>query len=201
MFSSSSVFNPNGSNTPPPPPTFQDAEAAASSPSGDSDFLRDTAYIPAVIGDAAGDAHAAAPGAPGAPAGFVATVPPELIAQALGPSFQALFKAISSKRGSHWQLEEYEKNALISGWTPILQNLLSKLGSSEQLMFTLAMGSTVAIIGGKLAQDATKPVTKPGSSTANIRTREPAGSSASSGNAAPAKRPEPVSSLEEPDEL
>jgi hypothetical protein len=158
-----------------------------SSASGDTDFLRDTAFIPPTIED---DSNA---DPNGQPAGPPSVIPPELIAQALGPSFQALFRAVASQRGEHWLLQEFEKQALVLGWTPVLQYLLAKLGNSEQVMLALAVGSTVAIIGGKLAQDAIKP----GSSTASTRTPKSAGSSASSASAAAGKPPEPKDLFQE----
>jgi hypothetical protein len=155
----------------------------------DQEFLRETSYIPPTIDDAP-----AAPGAPDAEPENEA-IPPEIIASALGPSFQAVFHFLATRRGDHWELLEFEKKALVQGWTPIMQYLLAKLGSQEQVMLALAVGSTAAIIGGKAAQDI-----KRASSTASTRTRGSAASSASSASAAPARPPAPSGSFEEQDE-
>jgi hypothetical protein len=132
-----------------------------------------------------------------APAAESSVVPPELIASALGPSFQALFRAIASRRGDHWQLQEFEKIALTQGWTPIVQWMLAKLGNSEQVMLTLAVGTTVAIVSGKVMAEATSRASSKGST----RTRESEASSASSGGATQARQPAQSNSFEEPDEL
>jgi hypothetical protein len=159
----------------------------------DADFIQSTAYIPSAIADGPLDAPETGSNTNGPDS----VVPPELIAQALGPSFQALFRAVASKRGQHWELQDFEKTALVQGWTPILQLLLAKLGNSEQVMLTLAMASTAAILAGKVAQDATKRA----SSMANTKTPKSAVSSAYSANEVPARQPEQSSSYEEPDEL
>jgi len=78
-----------------------------------------------------------------------------------------------------------------------VQYLLAKLGSSEQVMVTLALGSTAAIVMGKMGQDVSKRV----SSTASIRMPGSAASTASSASAAPAKQPVPSGSFEEQDAL
>ena len=79
---------------------------------------------------------------------------------------------------------------------PIVQHLLAKLGNTEQVMMTLAIGSTVAIVGGKVAQDGMLQR----SVRANGRTAESVASSASSASAAPASQPLPQTLYETPPE-
>src|ERR1035441_457895 len=115
----------------PPPPPPSDSPSAGE-PKPDDEFLRITADIP----DAFESAPAPAAAAQQAPEPEL--IAPELIASALGPSFQALFHFLATKRGTHWELVEFEKTALLKGWTPILQYLLAKLGNQEQVLLTLA---------------------------------------------------------------
>jgi hypothetical protein len=177
-----------------PRQSSQSNQSAAPSPSdSNGEFERSTAYIPSIIGDGPLDAPVEQP----IDNGVNSLIPPELIAQALGPSFQAIFRAVATQRGAHWELQDFEKTALIQGWTPIVQTLLAKLGNSEQVMITLAVASTVAIVGGKVAQDASKRV----SSTASTRMRKSEASSASSASVEAARQPEQNSSFEGQDEL
>ena len=170
--------------------TVQDEDSSHSKgASGFDSFLADTSYMPETIEEAMGSTgESSSPVTP--PMAPPGTVPPELIAQAIGPSFQALFRAIATARGKHWELQEFEKNALVSGWTPMLQLLLARLGSSEQVMLGLALTSTVAIVGGKIAQEATLRA----SSMASTKTQKSADSSASSANADQEKQPAPSNS-------
>lgn len=163
------------SNSQPLPP-------ASDSPSaGDDEFLRITANVPESIEDNP-DAAGAAKG--GTAEAAVDAIPPEVIASALGPTFQAAFHAIASARGPHWELIDFEKNALVKGWTPILQYMLAKLGNQEQVLLSLAVMSTAAIVGGKAAQDI-----KLASSRANTRMPVSEASSVSSASATPEKQP------------
>jgi hypothetical protein len=162
-----------------PQPNVLDSPASASENALPVDFMAEASYIPANVDDGMnGDAA-------GGVAAVVNLIPPELIAQALSPSFRALFNAVAAKRGEFWELKEFETKALVTGWTPIVQHLLSRLGSSEQVMMTLAIGSTVAIVGGKVAQEGTHRR----SSQASTKTPESAASSVSSVSAAPANQP------------
>jgi hypothetical protein len=175
-----------------PQPSESPSSASDSSAPLDDDFLRVTEFVPDTISDNPDDA-AARPGS-GATEDAEA-IAPEIIASALGPSFQAVFHFLATKRGDHWELVEFEKNALVKGWTPILQHLLAKLGNQEQVLLTLAVMSTAAIVGGKAAQDI-----KRASSMANTRMPVSAASSASSVSVAAARPPEPSGSFEEQDE-
>ncbi len=164
---------------------------SAGSPPLDSNFLSDTAWIPSQIGAQTDDA-----GQPIEGQVQPSLISPELIAQCLGPSFKALFHAIASQRGSHWELQPDEKIALVQGWTPIAQYLLSKLGNQEQVLLSLAVMSTAAIVGGKVVQDGIRRA----SSMASTRTPESGASTASSENATPASPLEPKNSYAEPSE-
>jgi len=177
----------NQAAPPPPPPHAQVSSSDGSAHAPDPAFIDSTAYIPAVVADGP-SAEAAAEA--------IEAVPPELVAAALGPTFQASFHFMASIRGPHWELQEFEKTALVHGWTPIVQYLLAKLGSQEQIMVTMAVGTTIAIVGGKLAAD----LTRPASSRGNTRTRTSEASSVSSGRETAARPPEQSSSFEEPDE-
>jgi cytochrome c551/c552 len=170
-----------------PPPASPSSDSDSNAPL-DEEFMRQTAFVPDAISDPADDA--AAPGA-GASEDAEA-IAPEIIASALGPSFQAVFHFLATKRGDHWELVEFEKTALVKGWTPILQHLLAKLGNQEQVLLTLAIMSTAAIVGGKAAQDI-----KRASSMANTRMPASAASSVSSASAAPEKPLEQSGSFEE----
>jgi hypothetical protein len=130
--------------------------------------------------------------AAGAAEGAAEAIAPEVIASALGPTFQAAFHAVAMARGPHWELIEFEKNALVKGWTPILQYMLAKLGNQEQVLLSLAVMSTAAIVGGKAAQDI-----KLASSKANIRTPVSVVSSVSSASATPERQPAQSGSFEE----
>ncbi len=172
-------------------PRKNNQPSAASSASPDSnapldeDFLRDTAFVPDAITDTPDDA-AGSGAEPEAEA-----IAPEIIASALGPSFQAVFHFLATKRGDHWELVEFEKTALVKGWTPILQHLLAKLGNQEQVLLTLAVMSTAAIVAGKAAQDI-----KRASSMASIRTPVYAASSVSSASVEAARPQEQNGSFE-----
>jgi hypothetical protein len=124
-------------------------------------------------------------------------IPIELLNSALDGTFKALFHTVARiRKAPHWQLQPFESLALVQGWAPIAQILLARLGSSEQVLLTLAMMSTAAVVGGKIAQEATLKA----SSTANTRTPKSADSSASSGSEEAARQPEPSTSFEEGDE-
>jgi hypothetical protein len=166
---------------PPPPPSDS---SSAGEPQPDDEFLRITADIPDAV------ESAPAPAAQQAPEPDV--IAPELIASALAPTFQAVFHFVATKRGSHWELIEFEKTALVKGWTPIMQYLLAKLGNQEQVLLTLAIMSTAAIVAGKAAQDIKRV-----SSMASTRMPASAASSASSASAIPERPPAPASSYEE----
>ena len=155
----------------------------------DDGFMSATSFIPDVVEDGI-NAEKEGTQTGGAPVD--SPIAPEMIAQALRPTFETIFDAIAKARGPHWQLKEFEQSALVTGWTPILQILLAKLGSSEQVMLALAMTSTAAIVGGKIAQD----VTSRGSSMASTKTPGSVASSAYSASATVANQPEPASSSE-----
>lgn len=165
---------------PSPQPSSESANRSASD--GDMDFLNSTGYIPQVITD--GPMDATQPDGATQP-GPADVVPPELISQALGPTFEVVFHTIAVQRGAHWELQPFEKTALVTGWTPIVQHLLAKLGDGEQVMLALAMTSTAAIVGGKVFQDASKQA----SSKASTKTQGSVVSIASSGNGAAGNQP------------
>lgn len=102
--------------------------------------------------------------------------PAEMVKQALDPTFRAIFQACAAKWGEHWHLKNFEASALVSGWTPIVQQLLAKLGSHEQVLVGMAIMTTTAVVGGKVAQNGIKRA----SSTASTRTPTSGASSASS---------------------
>jgi hypothetical protein len=158
----------------------------------DAEFMAATAHVPDAISDTPNEGSDAAGGAKPEAAD---AIPPELIASALGPSFQAVFHFMATRRGAHWELVEFEKKALIQGWTPIVQWMLARLGSSEQVMLTLALGSTAAIVGGKAAQDI-----KQASSKASTKMPESVASPVSSASAAPAKQPAQNGSYQDAEE-
>jgi len=169
-----------------PPPSEPDSPSAGEP---NEEFLRITADIPDAVQDNPNDGSAVAGAARPEAAEAIA---PEIIASALGPSFQALFHFVATKRGQHWELVEFEKNALVKGWTPILQHILAKLGNQEQVLLTLAVMSTTAIVAGKAAQDI-----KQASSMGSTRTPVSAASSASSASATVERQPVPAGSFEE----
>jgi hypothetical protein len=163
-----------------------DSASASSGEDLDQEFLRETQFVPDIVSDDV-DQPAAAGAKPENEA-----IAPELIASALGPSFQAIFHFLATRRGDHWELQEFEKKALTQGWTPILQYLLAKLGSQEQVLLTLACLSTAAIVSGKAAQDI-----KLASSKASTRTRAFVASSPSSASADSARPPASSDSFQE----
>ncbi len=145
--------------------------------------MAEASYIPDAVTDAVGQDAAPAADAQATPE----MLSPKLLGSALRPTFKAIFNAAASARGDHWQLKEWESDALVTGWTPILQYMLAKLGNSEQVMMTLAIGSTVAIVGGKVAQDGMLQR----SARENMRTRGSGESSSSSASATPENPPSP----------
>jgi hypothetical protein len=175
---------------PPKPSPAPSIDSAGSSVPTSAAFMDATAYIPEFVDDGVQAAEAEAE------AEAVDDIPAELVASALGPTFQAAFHFAASIRGPHWELEEFERTAFVVGWTPIVRHLLAKLGSQEQIMVTMAVVPTMAIIGGKLAKD----LTKPASSKASIKTRASGVSSASSVSATEVRQPEQSNSFEEQDE-
>lgn len=169
-----------------PSPASQPSDSAGEQPF-DEEFMRITEHVP----DAISDNPDAAPEAKEE----IEAIPAAVVASALEPTFEAAFHMVAKVRGPHWELAQFEKMALVKGWTPIVQLMLAKLGKSEQVLFALALMPTMAIIGGKAAQDI-----KLGSSRASIRTPESEASSVSSASAAPARPPEPSGSFVEQSE-
>lgn len=150
--------------------------------SSSGDYLRDAAFIPNTVDGGFGTQDAAEQPAaePVAP-----VIPVEMIVRALGPSFEAIFKAIASARGAHWRLDDLERKTLAEGWAPIVQLLLAKLGNSEQVALTLALMSTSAIVAGKVVQDGIRAA----SSKASTKTPASVDSSASSASVEAARAP------------
>jgi hypothetical protein len=164
-------------------------DSASDEPAGDAEFLRATERIPETIANDPDGGDGPRPADRPDPSDLISS---ELVAGALGPTFQAVFHFAATKRGAHWELADFEKKALVAGWTPILQHLLAKLGNQEQVLLTLAIMSTAAIVAGKAAQDI-----KQASSMASIRTPESEVYSASSASANPGRAPEPENWSEE----
>ena len=160
---------------PPQPNPQEDFSAVGPDPFADA-----TAGIPDFIGDAGPEAE----GATAAPDGDVLSpdIPPELIKQALGTTFESVFAMIAKARGNHWQLSASERGGMVGVWTPIVQVMLQKVGGENPLLIVACM-TTTAVIGGKLAYEATHPDSR----TVNIRTEESGASSVSSASAAAAK--------------
>jgi hypothetical protein len=152
-------------------------EKEVSSPS--DSFLNDVAFVPDTIGETSDNLP---PGDPNTPQPSGSVIDIELVKQGLTGTFDVVFGMIATKRGAHWQLQEFEKSSLSTAWAPLVQMLLAQLGSSEQGMIALALLTTSAVVGGKFAQDATNAA----KSMANTKTPTSEGSfvSSASGGAA-----------------
>jgi hypothetical protein len=163
--------------------------SAPSDPEFDETFLASTADIPEDVPDRVAEA------AQTAKEELDATlITPELVKEALGPTFETVFATVAHFRGEHWRLEPFQTKALVSGWTPIVRILLARLGSETEILLAAAIIPTMAIVGGKIAQEATERA----SSMANGRTPKSEESSASSASVAAARRPAPSSWSEMP---
>ena len=147
------MARPNQQTPPNVPPSVSDGS--------DVDFMASTNFVPSQIGetdDVQGDQAQ--------PELQPNLIPDEMVREALGGLFTFVFSAIAQQRGDHWLVKPYEEQALSRSWTPLLQLLLNHLGSQEQGMIALAIMTTGAVVGGKVAQDATLRASK----TASIKT-------------------------------
>jgi hypothetical protein len=174
----------------PKPPAVAPSSAPSEMPTPADEFLRITAHIPEEVSDLTG-----APAETPKEEASQSLITPELVRNALTPTFETIFLTVAKFRGEHWRLEDFQTSALVTGWTPIVQLLLARLGSETEILLVGALIPTIAIVGGKLTQE----VTKRGSKTESIRTPKSEASSVSSGSEVPAKQPEHVDLYEEPD--